>query len=149
MDEIRFYRANQKEYSFLSNLYKRSIKFEGKEFTTSEHAYQYGKFAKKDVAEWAMNAPAPHLLAIIAHGLFRWDVVPNWSKIKVERMKNVLIEKFTQHSDLKEKLLSTKDSILIEESNIDPYWGCGKNGKGKNMLGILLMEVREELSKEL
>lgn len=146
MDEIRFYRANQKEYG---NLYKRSIKFEGKEFTTSEHAYQYGKFAKKDVAEWAMNAPAPHLLAIIAHGLFRWDVVPNWSKIKVERMKNVLIEKFTQHSDLKEKLLSTKDSILIEESNIDPYWGCGKNGKGKNMLGILLMEVREELSKEL
>ena len=64
-------------------------------------------------------------------------------------MKNVLIEKFTQHSDLKEKLLSTKDSILIEESNIDPYWGCGKNGKRKNMLGILLMEVREELSKEL
>ncbi len=148
MEEIRFYRANQKDYGFLSNLYKRPIKFEGREFSTSEHAYQYGKFAKKDVAEWAMNAPAPHLLAIVAHGLFRWDVVPNWSKIKVERMKSVLIQKFTQHSDLKEKLIDTKDSILIEESNIDSYWGCGKNGKGKNMLGVLLMEVREELSKE-
>lgn len=147
MEEIRFYKANNKDYGFLSNLFKRTLIFEGREFNTSEHAYQYGKFAKKEVAEWAMQAPAPHLLAILAHGLFRWDVVPNWNNIKNDRMKQVLREKFTQHEDLKEKLLNTKNSILIEESKTDAYWGCGKNGKGKNMLGILLMEVREELSK--
>jgi hypothetical protein len=144
LEELRFYRASG-EYGFLSNLYKRELVFEGKKFKTSEHAYQYGKFAKKEVAEWAMEAPSPHLVAILAHGLFRWDVTPSWSQIKVDRMKSVLKEKFIQHEDLKNKLLETGNKFLIEESNIDAYWGIGKNGKGKNMLGLLLMEIREEL----
>lgn len=146
MEEIKFYKANEKPYGFLSNLYKREIKFEGRIFPTSEHAYQYGKFAKAEVADWAMKAPAPHLLAILAHGLFRWDVTPNWNNIKVQRMKKVLIEKFTQHPDLKQQLLDTGSAKLIEASNIDSFWGSGKNGKGKNMLGVLLEEIRSEMS---
>lgn len=35
--------------------------------------------------------------------------------------------------------------ITMQTTN-DYYWGCGKDGFGKNMLGIILMEVREELS---
>ena len=34
---------------------------------------------------------------------------------------------------------------IIENTDIDYYWGCGKDGSGKNMLGIILMEIREKL----
>ena len=43
--------------------------------------------------------------------------------------------------DLRLRLLDTKDSRLEEASPTDMYWGY----KGKNRLGVLLMQVREEL----
>jgi ribA/ribD-fused uncharacterized protein len=140
---IMFYRANGK-YGFLSNLYKHPIEFEGREFPTSEHAYQFGKYRDKDTRDWVMKAPKPHLVAIVSHGLFAWDIVKNWSKIKKNRMYRILKVKFSD-PDLKEKLIATGKSILIENSKTDSYWGIGPKGTGKNMLGKLLMKVREEL----
>jgi ribA/ribD-fused uncharacterized protein len=148
MEEIRFYRASEKPYGVFSNLSRRAIIFEGVEFATSEHAYQAGKARKPEVKEWLMAAPSPALLAMAAHGLYVWDVSPDWSKVKFERMKNVLLAKFTQHKDLNELLLSTGDARLVESATVDNavnrLWG-EVNGVGKNMLGKLLMEVREEL----
>lgn len=148
MDEILFYRASEKPYGVFSNLFRRAIIFEGVEFATSEHAYQAGKARKPEVKEWLMAAPSPALLAMAAHGLYVWDVSPDWSKVKFERMKNVLLAKFTQHNDLNELLLSTGDARLVESATVDNavnrLWG-EVNGVGKNMLGKLLMEVREEL----
>ena len=144
---IKFYRASGK-YGFLSCLYKKSLIFEGILFPSGEHAYQYGKFRDEDTRNWAMESPKPHLLSILAHGLFAWDIVSNWSRIKVNRMYNVLKVKFSD-SELKNKLLDTRDSILIENSKNDAFWGIGKTGKGKNMLGKLLMKVREEIKKKV
>ena len=83
-----------------------------------------------------------------AHGLYYWDIVPGWSKNKFQRMKQVLLAKYTQHPELLELLLSTGSKRLVESATVDNEvnrtWG-EVNGKGKNMLGILLMEVREEL----
>lgn len=147
MDAIRFYKANEKPYGMFSNLYRRSIEFEGEIFQTSEHAYQAGKARKEAVRAWLMAAPSPSLLAMAAHGLYVWDVHPDWSKIKFDRMKRVLIAKFTQHQDLQELLLSTGDKRLVESATVDNavnrLWG-EVNGKGKNKLGELLMEVRTE-----
>jgi ribA/ribD-fused uncharacterized protein len=142
--EIRFYRATG-EYGFLSNLYKRPIIFEGKKFSCSEEAYQYGKPKDKAVAEWLVSAPKPHLCAAAAHSLFVFDVKSDWKDIKIDRMRQVLRAKFSQHKDLADKLTDTGDAMLIEESNMDAFWGIGKKSNGKNMLGVLLMEIRKEL----
>ena len=146
--EIRFYRANQKPYGFLSNLYRRPILFEGQHFLTAEHAYQAGKPRKESVRKWLMSAPAPSLVAMAAHGLYTWDIRSDWAKIKFDRMRSVLRSKFTQHDDLRALLLSTGEARLVEWTNVDNpvnrTWG-EVNGKGQNMLGIFLMELRAEL----
>lgn len=151
MDEISFYRASEKPYGAFSNLYRRTILFEGREYQTSEHAYQAGKARKESVRDWLMAAPSPSLLAMAAHGLYVWDVHPDWSKTKFDRMKRVLRAKFTQHEDLRALLLSTGNARLVEKATVDNtvnrLWG-EVNGVGKNMLGVLLMEVREELRAE-
>jgi len=67
MDEIRFYRANEKPYGVFSNLFRRAILFENTTFATAEHAYQAGKARKPEVREWLMAAPSPALLAMAAH----------------------------------------------------------------------------------
>ncbi|MGB3723790.1 MAG: NADAR family protein [Pacificimonas sp.] len=151
-DEVRFYRASEKPYGAFSNLYRREIEFEGNVYATSEHAYQAGKARKEAVREWLMAAPSPSLLAMAAHGLYYWDVAPGWSKTKFERMRRVLRAKFDQHEDLKDLLLSTGDARLVESATVDNevnrLWG-EVDGVGKNTLGIMLMELREELRTEL
>ena len=146
--EIRFYRANEKVYGVLSNLYRRPIEFEGETFPTAEHAYQAGKARKKEVKDWLMAAPSPSLLAMAAHGLYYWDIAPGWSTNKFARMKAILRAKFQQHDDLRQVLLSTGSARLVESATVDStvnrVWG-EVNGVGQNMLGKLLMEVRDEL----
>ena len=148
MNEIRFYRASEKPYGALSNLYRRTLVFEGQVFPTSEHAYQAGKARKPEVREWLMAAPTPALLAMAAHGLYYWDITPGWSSSKFDRMRAVLRAKFGQNPDLAELLVSTGDARLVESASVDNkvnrLWGEVK-GVGQNMLGIILMEIREEL----
>jgi hypothetical protein len=150
-DPIRFYRANERPYGVLSNLHRRPVFFDGREYPTAEHAYQAGKARKAAVRDWILSAPSPSLAAMAAHGLYTWDVVPNWSAIKFERMRHVLRAKFTQHEDFRRLLLSTGNARLIETGRVDNAvnrtWG-EVNGKGQNMLGVLLMELRDALRDE-
>lgn len=151
-DEIHFYRSNEKPFGVFSNLFRSKVEFEGRIFPTAEHAYQAGKASKEAVREWILSAPTPALAAMAAHGLYTWDIVPNWSKIKFDRMRQVLKAKFTQHEELKALLLSTGSKRLVEAGRVDNavnrLWG-EVNGRGQNMLGVLLMELRSELQAEV
>ena len=66
--------------------------------------------------------------------------------------------KFSQNRDLREFLLSTGDSVLVEASPYDNIWGirlaaCSPEAqdpmkwRGQNLLGFALMEVRDELRR--
>jgi ribA/ribD-fused uncharacterized protein len=58
-----------------------------------------------------------------------------------------LLAKFKQHQDCKAMLLVTKDAYLIEDTrqgkDDDHIWGDGSTGKGQNLLGKALMELRD------
>jgi ribA/ribD-fused uncharacterized protein len=69
----------------------------------------------------------------------------DWEKVKEDIMRRGVLRKFETHGDIREILLSTEDEEIVENSPSDYYWGCGKDGSGKNRLGVILMEVREEL----
>jgi ribA/ribD-fused uncharacterized protein len=148
--EIKFYRSDDKPYGAFSNLFRRPILFEGREYPTAEHAYQAGKARKEAVREWILSAPSPSLVAMAAHGLYTWDIVPNWTEIKFDRMRSVLRSKFSQHEDLRALLIETGDARLVEvgrtNNAVNRIWG-EVNGKGLNMLGVILMEIRAELQQ--
>ena len=63
-------------------------------------------------------------------------------------MYEAVLSKFTQHEHLRQILLSTYDARLVEHTSKDNYWGDGGDGSGKNVLGQILMQVREELNNE-
>ena len=76
------------------------------------------------------------------------ELRPDWDSVKDIVMYDVCKLKFTTHTDLKEKLLSTGDAELIEGNYWgDVYWGVC-NGIGKNKLGKTLMRIRSELREE-
>ena len=59
-------------------------------------------------------------------------------------MHQALRMKFSQNPDIAKELLATGDAIIIEHTRNDDYWADGGDGSGKNKLGLLLMQVREE-----
>lgn len=63
-------------------------------------------------------------------------------------MREALLAKFTQYSDLRDLLLQTGEAKLVENSPYDDYWGTGKDGRGQNRLGVLLMQLRNQLRSE-
>lgn len=70
---------------------------------------------------------------------------PDWEEVKDEVMLQALRMKFNQHPEIAKRLLATGDAILIEHTQNDAYWADGGDGSGKNRLGLLLMQVRDEL----
>lgn len=134
------------EYYFLSNFYNIPVTFDGITYQNNEAAFQAQKCIKyEDKKRFSVLNPseAKHLGRKVS-------LRPDWEFVKVGLMKDIVRAKFEQNNILAEKLLSTGD-IYLEEGNTwgDRIWGT-VNGQGCNLLGQILMEVREEIkSKEL
>jgi len=73
------------------------------------------------------------------------SIIPDWDSKKEDIMFSALYAKFTQHPELNRQLKETDKTILCEHTSDDTYWGDGGDGSGTNMLGILLMKLREQL----
>lgn len=131
-------------FSFLDNFRPCKIKIHGKTYPSVEHYYQSQKtLSPKEREKIKFARTAGKAKKLGRESKLRKD----WNKIKVSVLGKALYAKFTQHPELRKRLLSTGNSILIENNPLDPYWGTGPDGKGKNMTGKLLMELRERLSK--
>ena len=63
-------------------------------------------------------------------------------------MRRALRAKFAAHSDLRDLLLATGDEEIVENAPGDFYWGCGRDGTGRNRLGALLTELRADLRSQ-
>lgn len=128
------------KYYFLSNYSKSNIIINGITFLNAEAALHSFKDIKRQ-SEFASLDPATAKRKGRSVRL-RHD----WEDIKDDIMYLVVKAKFEQNSDLKDKLIATGDEYL-EEGNTwnDTYWGVCK-GRGKNMLGKILMRIRSELS---
>lgn len=130
------------EYEFLSNFYPAPLEFCGIRFPSSEHAYQAMK--TRDHAQWIKMSLVIKPGDVKKMGR-KVDLDPMWERRKVSVMKEIVTAKFRQNSDLLARLLATGDEELVEGNWWrDTFWGVYQ-GKGQNMLGKILMSVRDEL----
>lgn len=140
---IRFY-STAGEYGCFSNFSRHPVFLKGKRWPTSEHYFQAQKFAGEPDEEEIRRASKPMLAAQMGRDRKR-PLRRDWEKVKERVMLDALRAKFTQHDELRAVLLGTGDAVLVEHTANDSYWGDGGDGSGKNRLGILLMQLREEL----
>jgi N-glycosidase YbiA len=141
---IKFYSVAD-EYGEFSNFAAYPIKLKGKTWPTSEHYFQAMKFESSKDQKDIFGAKTPMEAARKGRDRKR-KLKRSWESIKDNVMREAVLAKFSQHNDLKELLLSTGDAKLIEHTENDDYWGDGGNGKGKNMLGRILMSIRDKLA---
>jgi len=129
------------EFDWLSNFFLCQVEFEGMNFSNVEAAFQAAKCLDMKERERFFGLSGGQAKRLGR----RVDLRSDWEEVKIEIMRQVLKSKFTQNSELREKLIATGDTELIEGNNWnDTFWGVCR-GKGRNHLGKLLMEVRAEL----
>lgn len=121
----------------------RPLEFDGSTWPTSEHHYQAQKFTDPALRARVRGAATPRDAQRVGGQLS--PVRPGFHQTKLDVMRTVLQAKFTQHDELREKLLGSGDAVLIEASPIDDSWGEGQDETGQNWLGRLLIEVRSLL----
>ncbi len=140
---IHFYLANG-DYGCFSNFSRHPVYLKDKRWPTSEHYFQAQKFVGKKDEEQIRMAHKP----MIAVNMGRERSRPfrkDWEEVKDDIMREAVMTKFTQHGELTNILLGTGDANLIEHTANDRYWADGGDGTGLNMLGVILMEVREAI----
>jgi ribA/ribD-fused uncharacterized protein len=140
---INFHRASD-EYGCFSNFALYPIEVDGKRWPTSEHYFQAQKFEDAKHQEEIRREKSPMIAARMGRDRKK-KLRRDWESIKDSVMRKAVLAKYTQHDDIRAILLSTGDAKLVEHTENDSYWGDGGDGSGKNMLGRILMEVREEL----
>lgn len=143
---IRFYRTGE-EHGYMSNFSRHPVELDGRRWPTSEHYFQGMKFVEAEHQESIRLASSPTIAARLGRSRQR-PLRPDWEQVKEDVMRTALRAKFDQHAELRLRLLATGDAPLVEHTANDSYWGDGGDGSGRNRLGALLMEVRDELRGE-
>lgn len=131
------------------------LTFDNEIYNSSEHIYQAMKTENKEFHTLIRNIEEPTKTKSFARknivlendlfsGEFTFKLRENWDEYKLELMEAILLLKFAQNKDLREKLF--KEKGLIEERNDwkDKFWGTYL-GEGENHLGLILMKVRDYL----
>lgn len=143
--------------AYLSNFHRCDIRHNGKLFDSAERAYQFERCTRlgaPDLAQQVLDARGPADCKRISGYVLSTN---EWDLQKREVMKEIVRGKFAQNDHLMHSLLLTGNKTLIEATT-NMFWGAAavigskllKNGtwRGRNELGIILTEVREDLKRE-
>ncbi|GEM_PF-619053 len=136
------------KFYIFDNFSAHTINIWGIKFPTAEHAYQWKKFSDStpSIANEIIKADSPSAVKKISNN-HKNEASTKWDEERVLVMEQILRAKAEQHEDVRDKLRKTGQKIIIENSPTDDFWGIGANNKGKNMVGVIWMKIRDSLDK--
>ena len=148
---VIFFKKTKEKWGGLSNMaggypiYINEI-----EIYTSEAIYQAMKFTDKNIQQEIIEKKSPMTAKMVAKK-YKKFIRNDWEIIKVKIMRWALLLKLMFNYEKFGSLLQETDNkIIVELSHKDKFWGCvfsdeeNRIVEGENILGRLLMEVREK-----
>jgi len=155
MSQFTFFWQNRSPFS---NWYPSKFTHNGINFTRGEQYMMYQKamlFGDSEVAQAILLTDNPKEQKDLGRLVRNYDDA-KWAAVRVDVMVEGLFEKFNQNEYLKQALLDTGDTEIVEASPYDRIWGIGwadedpeaqdkSKWRGQNLLGIVLMKVRDKI----
>jgi ribA/ribD-fused uncharacterized protein len=151
-----YFFGEKNDYGCFSQFYPCKFVYDCKIFMCCEQFMMYNKailFGDIKIANKILQETSPKKIKSLGRKVCNFDEnIWNENKEKIVFKGNFL--KFTQNENLKRILIETQNKMLIEASPYDKIWGIGIsktqaiNGvkwKGLNLLGNILMDVREKI----
>jgi ribA/ribD-fused uncharacterized protein len=142
-------------FGWLGNMSAHPIQYGGKKWNTSEALFQALRFDDEEIIKEIRAKSSPMAAKMCAKKNKAKTVITPLSSEDVENMRLCLKLKFEQHSELARKLKLSMEHELYEDVSARVgkgsalFWGAYKKYEqliGENILGKLLMELRNQLS---
>lgn len=131
----------------LASYSRHAIELDGGQWPSVEHYYQAMKFEDEDYRDQIRTAHHPADAAKLGeskkHGRRK-----DWDKVKATYMIRGIYTKCHSHPEVARALLDSGEVVLVENSQYDYFWGCGRDTRGHNTYGKVLMAVRDKLREE-
>ncbi|KAJ7192436.1 DUF1768-domain-containing protein [Mycena pura] len=148
--QIFFHSRRIDQYHCFTNCTPHPVTYNGKVYPTSEHLFQAFKFmdSRPDIAEGIRTVSKSRMKAFeysMAH-IEHQDL--DWNRMRIAKLEITTWHKFSQHPELRLKLLGTGDAELV----VQPYMyhrtlpeTTSGDKKGRNEFGKALERVRTSL----
>ncbi|MFA6982088.1 MAG: NADAR family protein [Patescibacteria group bacterium] len=136
----------EREFYCFSNFSSFSVRWKGRLWQTSEHAYQASRFMGKDpkVVEMIFKSRSADAAYKIAQKYIGSDF-DDYGDSDLKNMESILRAKLKQNPYVMHKLLQTGKRKIVEDSPKDSFWGWDEKRDGRNELGKLWMKLRDEI----
>ena len=146
-DSEALYFARSDVLNLLGTFSRHAFHLDDKSWPSVEHYYQAMKFDDPAYQEKIRVTDHPKKARKLGRTRFK-KRRDDWKTIKTTVMTRGVYIKCRTHPEVAEALLATHEKFLVENSNYDYFWGCGRDRRGKNTYGVVLMNVREKLRQE-
>jgi ribA/ribD-fused uncharacterized protein len=131
----------------LATYSRHGFELDGAQWPSVEHYYQAMKFSDEAYREQIRLAPHPADATKLGKSK-RHGRRKDWDKVKETFMTRGTYIKCRTHPEVTEALLATGTQPIVETGMYDYFWGCGRDLRGNNAYGKVLMNVRERLRTE-
>lgn len=152
-------------YHFLSSFHTARFRWAGIQWPGAEYAFQAAKVLDPDDRRAFLLLASPAEAKQAGR-----SVTPrhDWEQVKKQVMMEIVLAKFSQNPDLRDRLAATGTAVLVEgntwgddywgavpgrigEATVLPCWAAGRSDPsyvlyGHNWLGRILMMAREILA---
>lgn len=147
--EIRFNSKSDGYRQRLSTFFPMPVIHDNRVWPSAEHAYQAAKTGSEEMKSIIHDAPSAAYVKRLGRTLLLGMSLDEWNSIRVDVMRQIIRDKLKGDHALLAWLLhpSNAKATIIHEAPWDAFWGDGGGG-GKNMLGKIYMELRDELRED-
>jgi len=128
----------------LASFSQHSVSLDGGDWPSVEHYFQGMKFLAPELRALLLGAAHPATARQLAKQ-HRRRMRADWKQIEETVMTRGVYVKCRTHEEAATALLATGNDRILETSQYDYRWGCGRDGRGKNAYGRILMAVRDKL----
>ena len=147
LDETAIFLSRTDVDEPLSTYAKYGFHLEGKDWPSVAHYFHAMKFSDDGYQEKILQADSPKKATRLGRSRLH-KIRGDWSAVKATVMTRAVYTKCRQHQEVADLLLATEDRQIIEDNSYDYFWGCGRDRRGENTYGKVLMSVRKKLREE-
>lgn len=140
-----FSRSDQEE--LFGTFIAQSFELDDHHWPTAEHYYQAMKFDDSHTQAKIRACASPEKARKMGRSRLR-KRRDDWQMLKTTIMTRAIYTRAKTHASFATALAQSEGQRLVENSNYDYFWGCGRDRRGSNHYGRTLMNVRDKLREE-
>ncbi len=122
------------------------FELDGHTWPTVEHYFHAMKFKDEAYRCKIRDAASPDAAKKLGRTRFK-RIRNDWREVREVFMTRAVYTKSLTHPEVFDAIMATENARLVENSQYDYFWGCGRDRRGKNAYGRVLMGVRAKLKE--